>query len=259
MLILKRDLIRAQCLLKQVKQREVIKKDLVKLTMETFEKRLKSNDYDGTLTDSIKANILKTKSPTVQAILAQTKTNAKLTPLIKHSNIKRESTDAKLIQTVNSKRLKKDKKLSPVNINTIQSAVTSANLSNVARSTLGNLFKTDKNKRSVRRAIGMPSTPAKADSDLCESKTPSPIRSETLSTEEIEYNEELRLNNIENLDSAVTEAKSLFSTNVETDGYWSFKRKEGCKYLAVCFENFFNVFFCCHGDCFHDNNFFSSK
>lgn len=236
MLILKRDLVRAQQLLKLVKQREAVKKDFIKLTLETFEKRLKSNDYDGTLTETIKSNILKTKSPAVQAIILQSKANTdkKLSSLVKSPSVKRELADTKLMQTVNTKRLKKDKKLSPVNINTIQPVVKSATTPSTTKTTLANLFKSDKNKRFIRRPIGAPSTPAKVDSDLCESKTPSPVRFEPLTAQDIEYNEELRQNNIENLDSALTEAKSLFSTSVEKDGYWSFKRKEGCKYLAVC-------------------------
>ncbi|RNA23057.1 enhancer of polycomb -like protein [Brachionus plicatilis] len=236
MLILKRDLVRAQQLLKLVKQREAVKKDFIKLTLETFEKRLKSNDYDGTLTETIKSNILKTKSPAVQAIILQSKANTdkKLSSLVKSPSVKRELADTKLMQTVNTKRLKKDKKLSPVNINTIQPVAKSATTPSTTKTTLANLFKSDKNKRFIRRPIGAPSTPAKVDSDLCESKTPSPVRFEPLTAQDIEYNEELRQNNIENLDSALTEAKSLFSTSVEKDGYWSFKRKEGCKYLAVC-------------------------
>jgi hypothetical protein len=39
MLILKRDLCKAQQILKLIKQRENMKKELLKLTLETFEKR----------------------------------------------------------------------------------------------------------------------------------------------------------------------------------------------------------------------------
>jgi len=53
MLILKRDLCRAQQILKLIKKRENFKKEFLQLTLETFEKRYKSNDYDGALTDSI--------------------------------------------------------------------------------------------------------------------------------------------------------------------------------------------------------------
>lgn len=39
LLILKRDLVRAQQILKMIRKRENLKKDLMKLTLETFEKR----------------------------------------------------------------------------------------------------------------------------------------------------------------------------------------------------------------------------
>lgn len=55
MLILKHDLMKAQQILKLIKQRENLKKELLKNTLETFEKRYKANDYDGHLTESIKA------------------------------------------------------------------------------------------------------------------------------------------------------------------------------------------------------------
>jgi len=45
------------------------------------------------------------------------------------------------------------------------------------------------------------------------------------------YEEELRANKIENLDSILSETKNRFSTSSDKDGYWYFKRKEGCKYL----------------------------
>jgi hypothetical protein len=48
-----------------------------------------------------------------------------------------------------------------------------------------------------------------------------------------QYAEELRLNDVENLDTMLNETKNRLSTSVETDGYWCFKRKDGCKYLAV--------------------------
>ena len=48
-----------------------------------------------------------------------------------------------------------------------------------------------------------------------------------------EYDEELRLNEINNLDALLTETQNKLSTSVDKDGYWCFKRKEGCKYLAV--------------------------
>lgn len=48
-----------------------------------------------------------------------------------------------------------------------------------------------------------------------------------------DYEEELRVNQIENLDSMLSETKSRVSTSSDKDGYWYFKRKEGCKYLPV--------------------------
>ena len=47
------------------------------------------------------------------------------------------------------------------------------------------------------------------------------------------YDEELRLNNIENLEAILNETKNKLTYNNEKDGYWCFKRKEGCKYLPV--------------------------
>lgn len=46
-----------------------------------------------------------------------------------------------------------------------------------------------------------------------------------------DYEEELRANQIDNLDSILSETKSRLSTSNDKDGYWYFKRKEGCKYL----------------------------
>lgn len=57
MLILKRDLHRAQQILKLIKKRENIKKEFLKFTAETFEKRFKLNDYDGSLTESIACSL----------------------------------------------------------------------------------------------------------------------------------------------------------------------------------------------------------
>ena len=48
-----------------------------------------------------------------------------------------------------------------------------------------------------------------------------------------DYEEELRANQIDNLDSILSETKSRLSTSSDKDGYWYFKRKEGCKYLPV--------------------------
>lgn len=45
------------------------------------------------------------------------------------------------------------------------------------------------------------------------------------------YEDELRANKIDNLDSILSETKNRFSTSSDKDGYWYFKRKEGCKYL----------------------------
>jgi hypothetical protein len=56
-----------------------------------------------------------------------------------------------------------------------------------------------------------------------------------------QYTEELKLNNIENLDAVLNETKNHLSTSVEKDGQWCFRRKDGCKYLAVSsFILFFN-------------------
>lgn len=46
------------------------------------------------------------------------------------------------------------------------------------------------------------------------------------------YNEQLKQNDICNLDQLLAETTSKLSTSVESDGYWCFRRKEGCKYLA---------------------------
>jgi len=44
-------------ILKLIKKRENFKKEFLKLTLETFEKRYKLNDYDGSLTDSIACSL----------------------------------------------------------------------------------------------------------------------------------------------------------------------------------------------------------
>lgn len=54
MLILKRDLLRAQQILRVIKQRESLKKDLLKLTLDQVEKRFKANDFDGSMVEGIK-------------------------------------------------------------------------------------------------------------------------------------------------------------------------------------------------------------
>ena len=48
-----------------------------------------------------------------------------------------------------------------------------------------------------------------------------------------DYEEELRANQIDNLEAVLSEARSRLTTNSDRDGYWYFKRKEGCKYLPV--------------------------
>ena len=48
-----------------------------------------------------------------------------------------------------------------------------------------------------------------------------------------DYEEELRLNQVENLDGVLSETRNRLSTSNDKDGYWCFKRKEGCKYLPV--------------------------
>lgn len=59
-----------------------------------------------------------------------------------------------------------------------------------------------------------------------------------------EYDEEMRLNEIDNLDAVLNETQNKLSTSVDKDGYWCFKRKEGCKYLAVSYSNsLINVYF----------------
>ena len=71
MLILKRDLIKAQQIVKLIKQRESLKKEFLKLTLETFEKRFKMNDYDGHVSESIKATLRpQAASPTTSAFYA---------------------------------------------------------------------------------------------------------------------------------------------------------------------------------------------
>lgn len=56
-----------------------------------------------------------------------------------------------------------------------------------------------------------------------------------------EYTQELKLNDIENLDSILNETRNKLSTSAEKDGYWCFKRKEGCKYLPVGYF-YFEIF-----------------
>jgi hypothetical protein len=46
------------------------------------------------------------------------------------------------------------------------------------------------------------------------------------------YDQELKLNNVENLEAILNDTKSGLGTNIEKDGDWCFRRKEGCKYLA---------------------------
>ncbi|CAF0712238.1 unnamed protein product, partial [Brachionus calyciflorus] len=266
MLILKRDLIRAQQILKLIKQRENLKKEFLKLTLETFEKRLKLNDQDGTIIDSIKTSLLKTKCPSMgtQPVLVQTKNNPtidkKISSLIQNKSpcLKRELTDTNKhnIPQINPKKFKKDKKLSPLNVNIQQpTSIVNNNSNNINKSnnlatptshktlSISNnlLNKTDKNRRLIRRPLpGAMLTPTKIEQndygDLANTnltKTPSPrIEPVIISNEDNEYNEELKQNNIENIESSVSEAKNKFCTSVEKDGYWSFKRKEGCKYLA---------------------------
>ena len=47
------------------------------------------------------------------------------------------------------------------------------------------------------------------------------------------YDAELKLNNIENLEAALSDTRHSLATSSEQDGYWCFRRKEGCKYLAA--------------------------
>jgi hypothetical protein len=94
------------------------------------------------------------------------------------------------------------------------------------------------NKRRINMMLGnRPDAAATATTESCSAAVVNPVDASLLNElkEYTQYAEELRRNDIENLDSMLAETKNRLSTSVDTDGHWCFKRKDGCKYLAVSF------------------------
>lgn len=359
MLILKRDLCRAQHILKLIKKRENFKKEFLKLTLETFEKRYKLNDYDGTLTDSIACSL--------KPLLSTTTTNSQqaniINNLLNNSNLNKlnqtnemnknlSTIDKTIVNLINSnkmktlsspphsslkkipqdflvdsiyknnnlnsklckqlsekqqKKLKKDKLQQQSNVNQNQ---TISNIINNNKKLYGDLNDFTANKITVnnnsasttpltnrsnnnqlifdnirrrtnsttntnnRRPVNSNSNSNSSDgssrfnenenldsnnnknsrnlnhnlfknkadlinSDLLSNQRLAQQHQQQLEDDNLniifnefkEYEDELRLNQIENLDSILNEAKNRLSTTSDKDGYWCFKRKEGCKYL----------------------------
>ncbi len=76
--------------MKLIKKRENFKKEFLKLTLETFEKRYKLNDFDGSLTDSIacslKPLLLNNTSQTTASIINSQQQPNTLNNLLNNSN-----------------------------------------------------------------------------------------------------------------------------------------------------------------------------
>lgn len=369
MLILKRDLCKAQQILKLIKKRENLKKEFLKITLESFEKRFKSNDYDGSLTESIKCS-LKPAFPNTafpNTVLSSEKNQSAIDKTIAnliHSNklknlgsSPQQGSFKKVSHSIESdkfygefenssslksdkyhqqqqkQRLKKDKLLSNTtntnsllinnnnksqkipdstiqklkNQNLLKQHLKQQQQNNIIpprnqKLTVNNLtqHQLNINKISAERRMDrhnrlnqlhqqQPNHPnlnynlLSNKDDLYDSennyespvkppllpvhtlpeinKKPTitetnnnniPNKSSTLDSIELNkrlltinsfnidlndlnecntYDNELKLNNVENLEAVLSDARTCLATSSEKDGYWCFKRKEGCRYL----------------------------
>ena len=302
-------------ILRFIKQREQIKKDLFKMSLEQVEKRYKLNDFDGSITESIKREL---KPP-----LLTTNTNGTQLPLGLNSMLKLTGLDkqapmekqiASLIaqhklkqqqqqqqmpkisnNNINNKRKKDGSSLAGVKLpHTTLHNVSNNNTNNIIHNSLKpsklisgsdlarlnqqqqqqQLLNSSNNKKltvntsatnrsplllagqvnSQNSAAALKASPnnsadakkrnlmrkSGAGGEAVENELLLPCAASLVDlnllkelNEYQQYTEELRLNNIENLDSVLSETKNRLSTSVEMDGNWSFKRKDGCKYLAV--------------------------
>jgi hypothetical protein len=374
MLILKRDLCKAQQILKLIKKRENLKKEFLKLTLETFEKRFQSADYDGSLTESIKCSLkpqfptsshqqqLLLPTPQAHAIKSNSSIDKTIANLINSNKFKTisETNDRFFSDYDNSlkdkKRLKKDKQQSllsnTTNLNNLEKLKSqnlllkqhqlhqaaqrqqftnqlNNNTSKNQKLTVNNLTHNNQQQnhhnnhhnneysqqqrriarnrlnhhhhqqqkhhhQNINRPLQYPaSNPLirnttfknqvdfneiydsennynesimvptmkkhqqqqqhhhiqnennSINSNVNNTRTSLDIlelnkRLLTLNNFNIDLNDlnecntydaELKLNNIENLEAILNDTKNNFGTNNEKDGYWCFKRKEGCKYL----------------------------
>lgn len=312
MLILKRDLIKAQQILKVIKQRESLKKELLKLTLETFEKRFKLNDFDGHVTESIKSSIRPASSimpsssnyyanaltalanssnpqllanfqnrinninknnsgssgvassieRTIATIIGSNKFKGGLVGSAPSTNFKRHMNyeDNQITVSTNKKRTKEQRaRTGSVSSNSVNSLLTSSNHLKKssppqAGAAMGSAFKKpppltvnqltscsppasslSTKSRLIRRLASNRSVDSSslvtAPADLQRNSEKSSAANYYL-IECNEYDEELRLHDINNLDAMLSETQNKLSTSVEKDGYWCFKRKEGCRYLA---------------------------
>lgn len=365
MLILKRDLCKAQQILKLINKRESLKKEFLKLNLETFEKRFKANDYDGTVCESIKCSLkpatltTTTNGHLLIHLQQQQQLNNNTNKLNSLSKQQQQSTiynksnlidpTAKLLTEKQKQKLNKQKKLSSLlgtNLSVInytthqQQQQKLGNLSdklkqqlqhsmklsnqlpaNANKLTANNLLVNNKSlsqfpqkhsQQSMQKSLTSNSSSNKSRNDMkLQSSSSAAIDSPSnrlkkqrhsnqnesadahhhhhhnnstslLNTSSsnllndtydnemdqqpsaaaaaakaavdmnefhrrlchkfnidmndlnvcTNYDEQLRLNDIENLEQMLTETRNKLSTSNEKDGHWCFKRKEGCKYLA---------------------------
>ncbi len=361
MLILKRDLCRAQHILKLIKKRENFKKEFLKLTLETFEKRYKLNDYDGQITDQITCML----KPSAMPSLPQDNSNNtnvhsnKLSQNNNHTNNNLSSIDKTIVNLINSNKLKtlgspphsSLKKISHVDSDFLVDSICSSDkqkrhkkekrlredsissggnnnispfISNKAnQKIIGNLIDLSNQSKLHAHLIGNNSGLNKKSNNLnpaslhkssqqnsllnnrpsmnqnklemfkktqkllnsmeleqmqfnrmvnsqrrnnsinissrqaCDGNE-SPISGTEVRSQDVDsvkksagllsafneirvYEDELRANQIENLDAILCETKNRLSTSSDKDGYWYFKRKEGCKYLPVSLLTYFRI------------------
>jgi len=352
MLILKRDLCRAQHILKLIKKRETFKKEFLKLTLETFEKRYKLNDYDGTIADQITCMLRPSAMPSLPQDTAHSATtttsNNKLSQNNNHNNSSLSSIDKTIVNLINSNKLKtlasspthapltkrapnldsdfladaiygsadakqKQQRHKKTEKRLREDSAPSGNISSLIsnkanQKIIGNLIDLSNKskmhahllnsglKKQSHGQVLQPGSPLLSTSKLemfkkthklissmeleqmqfnrmvssqrrrnnsvnsRQQPPPQQLSERTTETggdrlagpseegvaagqrsagllsvfnELRAYEEELRANQIENLDAVLSEAKSRLSTSSDKDGYWYFKRKEGCKYLPV--------------------------
>ncbi len=353
MLILKRDLCRAQHILKLIKKRETFKKEFLKLTLETFEKRYKLNDYDGAIADQITCMLRPSAMPSLPQDTAHSATtttsNNKLSQNNNHNNSSSlSSIDKTIVNLINSNKLKTLAASSPPHASLTKrppnldsdfladtiyasadakhkqqqrhkktekrlredSAPSTGNIASLIankanQKIIGNLIDLSNKskmhahllnsglKKQSHGQVLQPGSPLLSTSKLEMFKKTHKLIS-SMELEQMQFNrmvssqrrrnnsvnsrqqqqqplqqtetggdrlagppeegvaagqrsagllgvfnelrayeEELRANQIENLDAVLSEAKSRLSTSSDKDGYWYFKRKEGCKYLPV--------------------------
>ena len=302
MLILKRDLQRAQNLLKSVRKRETHKKDLLRLTLESFEKRFKLSDYDGSATQSIlfalRKELMAQQQPLrqqqQQQLQQQSLLDKKIARMIQTNDLKglasppsgsfKGMANANLLNLMNKKPA-----LAPFTVNNASAASTTSSLNEKRRLKKERMMQqqqqpfqqllinnnNNKNNKFTGGQQQQQASPYKLESDAAlalKMQQRAQQKNQLLALQQQQHKQLMLLlrgeasgtaaaaaalsladfpyplseqqraqlqgelaqcsQELVQLEGALNEIRNQLSTSVEKDGYWCFKRKEGCKYLA---------------------------